>query len=217
MNRGQAIQDVGARTRETANQEMAGAQQALASQANAAQAAAPLQQAARAAGARADELSGLLDQYESTQAGRRARAGDPAEGEASRWMARALDQLDRDAALSAAQASTATEPSGDAVPEVGRAMAAQASAMAQARRRQGAQATSGRQGAPVHVRPEDSRLEVASSRSRGVRDWGQLPERMARELRSARRERVPEEYRTMVDAYFETVAEMSRPDAGTAP
>ena len=41
-------------------------------------------------------------------------------------------------------------------------------------------------------------------------DWGKLPEKMARELIEGRREKVPAEYREMVETYFRVIAEKAR-------
>jgi hypothetical protein len=45
------------------------------------------------------------------------------------------------------------------------------------------------------------------------RTWGKLPPKLARDLMEGRRERVAEEYRTMVETYFRVVAEKARKSA----
>jgi hypothetical protein len=142
--------------------------------------------AARALEARAAELDDLLASYPSPDA-----SVDP-EG---RWMARALDRL---------------EASASGSPELTRARQVRAAAMARARSAALLPGAAAGLGTVVTAPAATAPLGVAPADGTSERSWAALPERMAHELRDAGREHVPEEYRDMVNAYFERIAQEGR-------
>jgi hypothetical protein len=51
---------------------------------------------------------------------------------------------------------------------------------------------------------------LAPLQKHGDSNWGNLPQRLANDLMTGKREKAPSEYRTAVDAYFQAVAEKAR-------
>ncbi|MCX7818045.1 MAG: hypothetical protein N2652_02380 [Kiritimatiellae bacterium] len=192
-NAGATIAEAGRRTRATASGEMSQARDAIAS-ANAPAAAPALETAAAAAARRAEELeqlSGLLPPplQMPSETGRDAQTAE--------WLARALDQAD--AAAIAAEAAA-------------QAAAAQAAAMAQARAQGLVPGEAPRQGASAQAAGLPGPDEAAAPLVRVTDDWAKLPPDIARELRNARAESVPEEYRAMVELYFKAISREGRPE-----
>lgn len=190
-NVGDVIVEAGRRTRETAANEMSQARDAIGT-ASATTAAAPLEIAANEASHRANELDALITTLPSSMS---APAGDAHHAEAAEWLARALDRSD------------ATAIAAEAVVQ---AAQAQAAAMARARVQGLVPGEAPRSGASVQAEGRPGPDEAEAPKVWVGDDWAKLPPDVARELRAARAESVPEEYRMMVELYFKAISREAR-------
>lgn len=189
-NAGEAIAEAGRRTRATAAGELTRAREAIAS-ADSGTAAPALETGAREAARRADELEALAAALPPPMS-MPAEAGlDTA---AAEWLARALDAADAAAAAEAAAM----------------AARAQAAAMSQARAQGLVPGEAPRTGAAAQAQGLAGPDEAAAPLARVSEDWAKLPPDIARELRAARPDSVPEEYRAMVELYFKAMSRESR-------
>jgi len=198
---GDELQQLGARTEATARGEMRAAGEALATAPQAA-AAAPAVAAAR------DEIGRRVQEMEAMKGAMTAPAAPSSDsGEAADaagpWMARALDQLD--AARAAASAEAMPSPSAPAQQAMSQAAQAQAQAMASSRIAASRAPPSEGQAAQRAGTAGGEAVDGPRAGA-GDPDWAKLPPKVARDLMDARREAVPEEYRPMVEAYFERLA-----------
>lgn len=207
-NAGPQLAQAAGRAQANAQQELPQAGQALAESASARAASPAVDRAAEQVAQRADEVRALTEQLPAL-----AQASDPGEAAAgtessANWLARALDQMDRAAVAASAPAPT---PSGTspASAAVARAARAQQQAMARERAEQSSSAAEG-QGAPTQVAGRPGPSRAAAALAGAPEDWARLPERQAEQVREAAGERVPEEYRAMVDSYFKAVAADAR-------
>ncbi len=204
-NMGEALQQAGERTQETAAGEMTDAGRQLQSQPTAEAAAPSVQQASGEVGRRAEELAGLMSQMPAMPAASAAEA-------AAQWMARALDQMDAQQAAASAQQASAAQQAAQAQAQqaaqsaMSQAAQAQAASMSQSRARGEVPGTQPKDGAPAHVAGRAGPEGVPAPAVAVPEDWAKLPAQMARDLMEAKRENVPEEYRAMVEVYFKAVA-----------
>ncbi len=190
-NAGQAIAEAGRRTRATAAGELTQAREAIAS-AQAATAAPSLDTAAREATRRAEELETLATSLPPPMT---VPADAGLDAAAAEWLARALDRADTTSVAAEAAA---------------RAARAQATAMAQARAHGLVPGEAPRTGAAAQAEGQPGPDAAPAPLPRVSDDWAKLPPDVARELRAARAEAVPEEYRAMVELYFKAIAREGR-------
>jgi hypothetical protein len=204
-NVGQQWAEAGQRVQQTAAGEMTQAAQAMASSPEAARAVQPTDTAALEASRRAQELSVLLEAMPPAMS---EPTANPAELAMAEWLARALDQLDA-AAQSQSSAPAAMSEGAQAAAQqaLAQATTSHQSAMARARSQGQVPGTVPSQGAPAHVAGREGPEVQGDSSVRVPEDWARLPPEMAREMREADRESVPEEYRALVDLYFKILAQ----------
>ena len=87
------------------------------------------------------------------------------------------------------------------------AQQAQAQSMVQNRKPADPKST----GDPGQSAGSDTREELAIKlKLKNTDEWGKLPKKIARDIRSARKEKVPEQYQDMVNAYFKVITEQSQ-------
>ncbi|MCX7934025.1 MAG: hypothetical protein N3A66_02060, partial [Planctomycetota bacterium] len=143
-------------------------------------------------------------------------AGDEATARLGKWLARALDAAERQAA-EGQQAAPGENRQVQAA--LARAAQEQRAAMAAARSPAPAASPSASDanlmasasgGSSPPSAPEAAPGAAGENLSSGSGDWGRLRRRDASDLAAGRKEEVSEEYRAMVEAYFKAVAAESR-------
>lgn len=186
---GEQLQNIGQATEATAAGEMKQAAGQLGSQQQAAQAAPAVQAAQGAAQQRLDELNAAVGQLPPSAANQGESSESDSGQTAAEWMARALDALMHG------------QPAQGAL---GQAQQEQSREMQMAREENRKMGKS---------QPNDNSITVASVQQltdmngglKGIKDWGNLPKQMAKDLMSAEQDGVGEEYRGQVKAYFEAL------------
>jgi len=241
--RADALQELGEKTQATARGAMTAAEQALAKSALPAQATPTAQTANAAAAARAAEVQAAVRQPGAVPAEKatgQPPAGEALDPETSRWLARALDTLDKEAADSPRkpvgnepptnQSVAGQPPAGQLAGQAQKPLAPTADALNQAMQQQATAMTAARNSGQVPgetaMTPQPQTL--ASSGGGGNKsevkpltdkvvavamdkdEWGKLPRRLAKDLMDSQQENVPAEYRAMVNTYFKVVAEKAK-------
>lgn len=199
-NAGEQLGQVADRAAANAQNELPAAGQSLQQSPAASTALPAVQQAGEQTAARAAELQALAAQLPPLGQGETAAEAAPADPSAA-LLAQALDQLARAAAAAPAnQGQPAQQASA-----LSRAAQAQQHAMTLARA-QGQVPGSEAQGAPMQVAGRSGPALDPVALARAPADWGKLRDQAAQDVREVGSEKVPEEYRAMVESYFKAVA-----------
>lgn len=213
---GAQLQQLGKKTDNNASQEMSKANKALASQSSPNTAQAPVNAAAQAMQQRMSDFNSL------PTADKQPEQAVPT----AKWLARALDKMDsamQDAEQSQAQQGKNSNNPPDAKPNsknsqnaLAQANKSQSKGMANARsrgrvpgeppRRQETESSGG--GSSLDFADEQGDLaKIFIKKKKDDGKWAKLKKKRANDLMNAKREEVPREYRSRVDAYFRGIAE----------
>lgn len=191
---GAELQQIGQRTEATAAREMQQAASQLGSQQQAAQAAPAVQSAQAAAQQRLDELNNAIAQMPAQSENQGQSSESDSAQSSAEWMARALDALMHGQSPQSA---------------LGQAQQQQSREMQMAREENRKMGMS---------QPNENSITLASAQQltemngglKTIKDWGNLPKQMAKDLMSAEQDGVGEEYRGQVKAYFEAVTSKAK-------
>ncbi|MCH2208752.1 MAG: PA14 domain-containing protein [Lentisphaerales bacterium] len=201
---------------EQASEKMAQAEQKLNAQEKIQQAQQSAEQAQESAAQAAQQAAQTADsQAEHSPQQSIQQATTPSQ-QASQQLAQALDQLDQAKAAMTPQAEAnqsqnsqaqAQQAMQNAQQALAQAQQAQAQSMVQNRKPADPKST----GDPGQSAGSDTREELAIKlKLKNTDEWGKLPKKIARDIRSARKEKVPEQYQDMVNAYFKVITEQSQ-------
>ena len=113
-------------------------------------------------------------------------------------------QASAEAQQAAAQAQEAMQQAQQAMQQ---AQQSQSQAMAQARQ---PSTTPGTEPSGQDPDSAGKMAKVDPEKLKQEEEWAKLPKRLARDLRNAKQENVPEQYRKMVNTYFKIIAEQSK-------
>ena len=139
-------------------------------------------------------------QQSQSQAQQAAAQAQMAQAQAQQASAQAQE--------SAAQAQQAMQQAQQAMQQ---AQQSQSQAMAQARQPSQSQGSEPSGQDPNSV---GKMAKVDPEKLKQEEEWAKLPKRLARDLRNAKQENVPEQYRKMVNTYFKIIAEQSKDKVG---
>ncbi|MCM8535393.1 MAG: PA14 domain-containing protein [Lentisphaeraceae bacterium] len=207
-----------------AAQQMQQAEQQLENQGNFQQAQDSVSQAQQAAEKAAAQAAQSSQQNQQAQ----DQPASSPQQQTSQQLAQALDLLDQAKnSMAQAQQGQAEQPQSSTNAQAAQSQAQQAlqmaqQALAQAQQAQAQQMAQSRsQNTPQSTESGQTQAQLASAdiseiseKLKNSGEWGKLPKRVARDLRNAKKEKVPEQYQKMVNAYFKIIAEQSQKGAG---
>ena len=199
----QAAQQAAQQAQQAAQQAQQAAQQAQQSQSQEGQQSpAEMQKQAQQAAQQAQQA---MQQAQMAQAQAQQSQNQAQQAAAQAQMAQAqAQQASAEAQQAAAQAQQAMQQAQQAMKQ---AQQSQSQAMAEARQ------PSQNPGSEPSGKDPDSVANMAKvdpEKLKQEEEWAKLPKRLARDLRNAKQENVPEQYRKMVNTYFKIIAEQSK-------
>ena len=160
-----------------------------------------MQQAQQAAQQAQQALQNAMQQAQNAQNSKNEAQQAAAEAQ----MAQA------EAQQAAAQAQQANAQAQQAMQQAQQAMQqaqqSQSQAMAQSRQ---PSSTPGSEPGNAESKGSNQIAKVTPEKLKQEQEWAKLPKRLARDLKDAKQENVPEQYRNMVNAYFKIIAEQSK-------
>ena len=229
----QAAQEAMAQAQQAAQQAQQAAQQ-NAQNSQAQQAAHKAQQAAQQAQQAAQQAQQAPAQGESSPEQMMQQA-QQASQQAQQAMQQAMQQAQNaqnsqnqaqqaaaQAQMGQAQAQQASAQAQQAAAQAQQAMQNAQQAMSQAQQSQSQAMAEARQPSPTpgqdpgsgESQAKNQIVKVDPEKLKQEEEWAKLPKRLARDLRNAKQENVPEQYQKMVNAYFKIIAEQSKNQEG---